>query len=102
MAVGNADSAHVISFGEEEFQYHAPISHKTLGVRADVHALSDLGGTGGQQFGDTRNLDQAQATGADVIYAFEMAKGRDGNPAVSSGFEDRGAFVGADLFSVDS
>ena len=64
-------------------------------------AFADLRGASGQQLVDTGDFHQAKAAGAHVVNAFEVAQRRDLDGRVGRGFENRGALVRADLFTVD-
>ena len=97
MAVGHAHGADVVALGEQQLQRHAAVFPQPFAVGLDVHALADLGGAGGQQLGDAGDLHQAQAAGADVIDAVEMAERRDLDAGVGGGLQDGRAFLGADL-----
>ena len=77
VAVGDADGADVVALGEEQLEGHAAVFAQALAVGLDVHALGDLGGAGGQELGDAGDFDQAEAAGADVVDAVQMAEGRD-------------------------
>ena len=102
MAVGHADGADVVALGEQQFQRHAAVFAQALAVGLDVHAFADFGGAGGQQFGDAGDFHQAQAAGADVIDAFQVAERRDLDARLPSAASQNGrAFLGADLFAVN-
>ena len=77
MAVGDADGADVVALGEQQFQGHAAVFAQPLAVGLDVHAFGDLGGAGRQQLGNAGHFHQAEAAGADVIDAVQMAERRD-------------------------
>ena len=84
MAVGHAHGADVIALGEQQFQRHAAVFSQALAVGLDVHALGDFRRAGGQQLGDAGDFHEAQAAGAQVINAFEMAERRDFDAGVGA------------------
>jgi hypothetical protein len=91
----------MIPLSEEQFEGHAPVFAEPLALRVDFHAFGDFGGAGRQKLGNTCDLNQAKAAGADIINAFEMAEGRDRDAGIGSGFEDGGGLVGANVLAVD-
>ena len=101
MAVGHAHGADVVALGEQQLQRHAPVFLQAFAVGLDVHAFADFGRAGGQQFGDARDLHEAEAAGADVVHAVQVAQRRDFDAGVGGHVQDRGAFLGADLDSVN-
>ena len=66
-----------------------------------VHALLQVP-AGVAQLGHAGHLDQAQPAGAHIINAIQMAERRDPDASIRRGFQNGGAFVGADQFAVEA
>ena len=61
---------------------------QAFGVGGDLHALIDGGDAGGQQLVGALDLDQAQAAGADLAEAVEMAEGGNVDVILAGHLED--------------
>ena len=75
--IGHAHGADVVTLQEEQLDYVAPVVDEALGVGSHLHPLLHRSGAGGEELGGTLELDHAQAAGAHVREAFEMAQGGD-------------------------
>src|ERR1039457_1833710 len=101
VVVGHADRADVVALRKQELERHPAVLAKALGVCVDVHALGDMGRAGRKKLGHAGHLDQAEAAGANVVDAFEVAEGRDLYPGVGGGIQNGCALLGADLLAID-
>ena len=101
MAVGNAHGADMIPLGEQQFQRHAPVFSQPLAVGFDLHAFGDFGGAGGKQLRHAGHFHQAQAAGAHVIDAVQVAQGRDFHAGLFRRLQNGCAFLGADFLAVN-
>ena len=72
-----------------------------LGVGADLHAFVDGGHAGGKELVAALDLDQAQAAGAHVAEAVQMAEGGNVDVVLPRHFKDGLAGAGADFLLVD-
>ena len=74
VAVRDADRADVIALGEEQFEDHPAVVLQALGVGRDLHAFFHARDASRQQLVLTLDLDQAEAAGADVGEAVQVAQ----------------------------
>ena len=91
VAVGDAEGADVVAFGEEQLHGHAAIALQLLGVGADRHPLRRFGGTGGQQAAAGLRGHQAEAAGAHRRQPLEMAEGGQLHAGGAGGLQQAGA-----------
>lgn len=101
MPVGDAGTADVISFGEEQFEGDTAVASEPFGVGFYCHAFGDAGGAGGDEFGGAGEFDEAEPAGADVVDALEVAEGGDANAGFEGGVQDGGTFLCGDGFAVN-
>ena len=59
VAVGHADRAHVVAFGQQQFDDLAAVPVEPRRAGAHLHAFPDGGNAGGQQFAVAGHLHQA-------------------------------------------
>ena len=74
MPVGDADRAHMVALGKEQFQYLPPILAEPLTVQRHFHAFFHARDAGGKQLVDTLDLHQAEAAGAHAGKARQVAE----------------------------
>ena len=101
VVVGDADRADVVALHEDHLGHGLPVLEELLGVRGDLHALGDLRHAGRDQSRIARDLDHAQAAGAPVVDALEVAEARDVDPVLLGHVHDRLALDAGDVAAVD-
>jgi hypothetical protein len=101
MAVGHAHRADMVALGEEQLQRHPPVFAQPFAVGLDVHALATLVVQAGSSLAIPGHFHQAQPAGAHIINAVQMAERRNFDARLRRGVQDRRAFLGADLLSVN-
>ena len=74
MAVGDADRADMVAFGEEQLEDGTAVLLEALGVRAHLHAFLHSGHAGRQQFVVALDLHQAQPARAKIAQAVQVAE----------------------------
>ncbi len=101
VAVGDADGADMVSFGEEELDDHFPVEPEFFGIGEDDLVWGDWGGAGGEEFGGADDFDDTESTGADFGDAFEGAEGGDLDVIFSADIEDGAAGFDFEFPAVD-
>src|ERR1019366_143280 len=101
VAVGDADAAHVVAFGEHQFQNAAAELRQALRIDGDFHALRHARDAGRQQFVDALDFDDAQAASAGVAQPGQIAQRRDEDVVLAGDFENGLIAACAALAAVD-
>jgi hypothetical protein len=101
VVVGHAHRADVVALHEQHLDDGAAVAGKPLGVGDHLHALLDRGHAGRQQLARALDLDHAQAAGADVAEAVQVAQGRDLDAVLGGDLQDRLALGAGDVGAGD-
>ncbi len=102
VAVGDAHRAEVIALGQQQLDDHAAVGRQPRRVDHHRKAFLHRRGAGGRQPPAAAHFDDAQAAGAHIRQAVQMAQGGDGAAGFARRFENGLAFARGDQLTFDS